>query len=309
MSSLNKRSISYPEASLTLALSAAEGRLLMALGRCGPGGVGAELLCAQEWQATAQGVELLTPALDSALRALKLTPRHIGRIAAVNGPGSFTGLRLSIISAAGLARAIGAMQAGIPYLPLLASYAYTWWRELAPGAEYSTDAKMASEHTTPKNGTLAGTGLAPEFWAVTYARRDLVQAQGFTLSGVALAPTSDILVLGLEEAAARLAGRLTARPCLTFGSGIARNCEFFAAALAGKNVRLLGQAFEQPSPGFLLQAALEAEYGEANIAPLYVRQSDAEENLPQISAKLGRDSTEAKAALQNILNTPPKNQI
>lgn len=278
MSSLNKRSVSYPEASLTLALSAAEGRLLMALGRIAPGGE-AETLFAQDWQATAQGVELLAPALDSALRTLKLTPRHIGRVAAVNGPGSFTGLRLSIITASGLARAIGAAQAALPYLPLLAA--------------------QAAEHWAAFNS-----GEAPEFWAVTHARRGLVHAQGFRLpEHAAPQPASEVLALGLEEAAALLGGR----SILAFGSGIGKNRDFFASALPAAH--LPGPALEQLSPGFLLRAALAlnaADYGEADITPLYVRASDAEENLAQISARLGLDPEAAAARLALILSAPPQ---
>lgn len=270
MSSLNKRQITYPEASLTLAISAAEGRLLLALGR--EAGGAAELLFAHDWQATAQGVELLAPALDFALSALKLTPHHIGRIAAVSGPGSFTGLRLSIISAAGLARAIGAAQAGIPYLPLLAGQA----AKLVPHA-------------------------GSEFWAVTHARRDLVHAQGFNAAPSGLAPVSDILVLGLDEAAALLQGR----NATLFGSGLSKNREFFASALPKS--RLLDPSFDQPLPGFLLRAALAAEYGQADIEPIYARQSDAEENLAQIAAKLGLDPAEAQKRLDSLLSAPPEN--
>lgn len=275
MSSLNKRRTSYPESSLTLALSAAEGRLVMALGRQDENGV--ELLFGQDWQATAQGVELLTPALDFALRALKLTPRHIERIAAVSGPGSFTGLRLSIITASGLARGLKAQQAGLPYLPLLAKYAAT----------------VLAEFATAENPA--------ELWAITYARRGLVYAQGFKLQTGGLTELSQILVLGLEEAASLLAGR----PILAFGSGVSKNFDFFRAALS--LARLLGPAFDQPSPAFLLSAALSAEYSHADIEPLYARQSDAEENIGQIASRLGLNPKEAEERLKNLLSAAPKN--
>lgn len=247
----------------------------MALGRLGPGGE-AQTLFAQDWQAEAQGVELLAPALDSALRALKLTPRHIGRVAAVNGPGSFTGLRLSIITAAGLARGLRAQQAGLPYLPLLAAQA-------------------------AENRAAFNPGDTSELWAVTHARRGLVHAQGFNPSmGAALDPVSGILVLGLEEAAALLGGRSV----LAFGSGVSNNRGFFAAALP--SARLLSPSFDQPSPPFLLRAALAAEYGEADIAPLYARRSDAEENLAHIAARLGLDPEAASRRLESILSSPAK---
>lgn len=277
MSSLNKRTLSYPESSLTLALSAAEGRLLLALGRSGPQGGAPELLFAQDWQATAQGVELLVPALDSALRALKLSPRHIGRVAAVNGPGSFTGLRLSGITASGLARSLGAMQAPLPYLPLLAACAAESWRQFRPAQ-----------------------AEPPEFWAVTHARRGLVHLQGFALSAPAvLTPLSEILVLGPDEAAALL----QARPAVVFGSGLSNNRDCFTAALPAS--LLLGPAFDQPPPAPLLRAALQADYDQADIEPLYVRPSDAEENLAQIAPRLGLDPEAARARLTALLSAPP----
>lgn len=248
----------------------------MALGRPGPDGQ-AEMLCAQDWQAAAQGVELLAPALDSALRALRLTPRHIGRIAAVSGPGSFTGLRLSSITAAGLARSMGAVQAALPYLPLLAAQAADGWMEL-------------------------NSGRLPELWAVTHARSGLVHAQGFKqMEDGQIKEASEILVLSLEKIAALLPGR----SILAFGSGVSKNREFFAAGLP--QARLLGPAFDQPAPSSLLIAALCAEYSDKDIEPLYARQSDAEENLPQIAARLGLDPAAAALRLENILSKPPQN--
>lgn len=276
LSSLNKRKTEYPPASLTLALCAAEGRLLMVLGRKGQSADGAEIIFAQDWQATAQGVELLAPALHDALAALGLTPRHIGRVAAVNGPGGFTGLRLTIATAAGLARALGAAQAPLPYLPLLAAQAAELWRGLNPDS------------------------AAPELWALTHARRALVYAQAFAFTPSGPAPRTEIIVLSLEESAALLAGR----EILAFGSGLCKNRDFFAAALP--QARLLGPPFEQAAPSALLRAALAAVYSTEDITPLYVRQSDAEENLPDLAARLGLDPKDAAERLAALLAAPPQ---
>lgn len=284
MSSLNKRRPSYPEASLTLVLSAAEGRLVMALGRHAAEQGSVEMLFAQDWLSTAQGVELLAPALEAALAALKLSPRHIGRIAAVNGPGSFTGLRLSIITASGLAHAIQAKQAALPYLPLLAAQA----------------AAALAESGSPLN-----TDSALELWAITHARRGLVHAQGFAAAHSFTVPKalSDILVLSLEEATALLCHK----KILAFGSGLSQNRAFFAETLP--KARLLGESFDQPAPAFLLNAALGAKYGAKDIEPLYARQSDAEDKLEQIAAGLGLNPKEARLRLEQLLENPPQNMI
>lgn len=277
MSSLNKQKIDYPEASLTLAISATEGRLALVLGR--EAAAGAELLAAQDWQATAQGVEILASALKTMLETLKLTPRHIGRIAAVNGPGSFTGLRLAITTAAGLARAIGATQAPLPYLPLLAANAVELYRD--SGERRRLD----------------------EIWVLTYARRELVYAQRFMPQVNIIKPKSDILVLTLQEAVAVLAERATT----ICGSGLSKNRAFFAEALP--NARLLGPLCDQPSASFLLSVALKATYEHADILPLYSRGSDAEENLPQIAERLGLDPEAAQKRLDDLLSSTPKSCV
>ncbi|MBG3877801.1 tRNA (adenosine(37)-N6)-threonylcarbamoyltransferase complex dimerization subunit type 1 TsaB, partial [Desulfovibrio oxamicus] len=100
--------------SITLALNAAESRVQAAALRDG------ETLFAQEWHVPSQGTELLAPALADAFERMRLSLADVRRIACVQGPGSFTGLRLVLSTAAGMARALGAEQAGLSYTQLLA---------------------------------------------------------------------------------------------------------------------------------------------------------------------------------------------
>ena len=102
---------------LTLILNTAEKRVQFAL--CENG----SLLCAQDWLAQRGGTELLAPALREACSRLGVTPAAIRRIACVAGPGNFTGLRIGLTTAAGLARALNAKQAGLSYLQCLAANA------------------------------------------------------------------------------------------------------------------------------------------------------------------------------------------
>lgn len=267
---------------------------MLSLGR--KSGTGdAEIFFAQEWQAQSQGAELLAPALDHAFSALKLGAEHIGRLAVVNGPGGFTGLRLAIVTAAALARRGNILQAPLPYMPLLASQAGIMQTAFGPAP-------------------------ASEIWVATHARRNLVHMQGFAANSALPATTSPafsepkeispLLVLGLEEASSLLAG--ISGKLLVLGSGISRNREFFAEKLSGRaNLCLLPESFEHPSPVFLLRSALalpDSSFGAADITPLYARTSDAEENLACIAAKLGLDAEKSRLRLEDLLTSPPKVQ-
>ena len=99
----------------TLIMNASEGRIQFVLEQEG------SLACAQEWSAPSKGTELLTPALADAFQRLGIMPSDISRIACVAGPGSFTGLRLALTTAAAFRRATGAAVAPLNALQVLAA--------------------------------------------------------------------------------------------------------------------------------------------------------------------------------------------
>lgn len=272
---------------LVLALNAAEARLQLVLARVAePAGAKEAadgFLAAQEWHAPSQGVELLAPALEQMLARLHCRPEQIRRIACVRGPGSFTGLRLVLATAAGLSRATAALQAGIEYLPLLVQQAYDQWAITAPA----------------NHGAL---------WVLTHARRNLVHLQGFAVdrSTGTVSPLGPVAALplmpeeNLSESSAVPHIRNLSRdlPLLFLGSGRTRNLavirQLFPDALH------LPESFDQPSTTALLRAARAASYTQADLAPLYIRASDAEENLPRIAVKLGLDPHEAGQRLRDL---------
>ena len=100
---------------LTLSLNTAAKHVQFVLSRDGV------MLCAQTWLTRNDGTELLATALDHACRRLGCAARDIERVACVAGPGSFTGIRLALSTAAGLARANGARQAGLDFMQCLAA--------------------------------------------------------------------------------------------------------------------------------------------------------------------------------------------
>lgn len=264
-----------------LILNAAEGLLQLLIARketAGPAS-GLVLLCAQSWHAPSQGAELLALALQQALERLKLTPSDIGGIACVRGPGSFTGVRLVLATAAGLARATGARLAGLDYMRLLAANAQSLLHRC-----------LRSSHS---------------IWVVTHARRQLVHMQGFACSEglkelCAIQVCSPFEAVGIVKAAQEKAER--AGTAILLGSGLCRNLPAFEEAFADEEAQplLLPAAYSHPGCEALLLAASEAEYLEEDISPLYVRPSDAEENLESIAASLGLDPHEAREKLERL---------
>jgi tRNA threonylcarbamoyl adenosine modification protein YeaZ len=272
-----------------------------------------------EIEARSQGAETLVPLVRDIFARAGLEPRFLRRIAAVRGPGGFTGLRLGPVSAAGLAKACGALQAGMDYLPLLAQSAV---RRLAPELSNLRDPD----------------GI--RLWVLVHARRNLVYAQSFIFptaeeaareAGNAVSAESagsggSIGVAGSEGAVfsgrgtvadgmlvcppAQLAALIRAagfagpgtRPLL-LGSGLEKNREEFSRLLDGggeKAALPLPPEYARPAPETLLAVAASLEYGAADIEPFYARPSDAEENLALVAASLGIDPGAARVKLTDI---------
>jgi tRNA threonylcarbamoyl adenosine modification protein YeaZ len=280
LSSLNKKSRLIQKKELTLVLNAAEGRLQIVLGRgSGLAYPEREILVYEDWAAASQGAELLAPSLAEALNRLKLSPATIGKVAAVAGPGSFTGLRLVTVTANALAQALNAESAAMEYLPLLAA-----------GVRESCGAFFAQ---------------ARAIWALTHARRDLVYLQGFMYHGPDQKKITPLLVLGLDESLDFLKEQnAMCGGGLLFGSGLTKNLTYLSQKL-DSSFLLLPAVFNHPTPDLLLKTALNLNYSTKDLTPIYLRPSDAEENLPQIASKLGLDQNFATTRLRELLNKAP----
>jgi len=254
-------SSSNPAGPLLLAVNGADERLQVALGRVSD--QGAQLLAAQEWTVPGEAVRFLAPGVRDMLRGLGLTAADVDRAACVRGPGSFTGLRMSLSFVEGFAAATGALLAGLDHLPLLA-------REAAL--------------TLPAGGALL---------TLVWARRGQVYAQAFAPGGAAL---GEALVLPLAQTLAHL--RSLPRPLYLLGGGLRRNRALFdELAAADPDLHLLPPGFDAPRPAALLDAAAAADFGPGPLAPAYLRASDAEDNLAAIAAGRGLTEAEARAIL------------
>ena len=257
---------------LTLVLNAAEGRLQIILAD------GVELLCAQDWAAFRRGAELLAPALERIFSGLHLRCSDLERIACVRGPGGFTGIRLVLATAAALARASGALLAGLDYMQALA-----------------LGVRSCGEEDN-----------AARIWVLTHARRDLAHAQVFAPGrGDALPRAeSELELLRPEQCVQRM--RDAARDGMrlwALGSALARHAEF--ADLAGLACRVPERS-RGPLPEDLLLLARHAEYGRRDIEALYARPCDAVENLASIASQRGEDPAAAKTRLESLLAARPE---
>jgi tRNA threonylcarbamoyladenosine biosynthesis protein TsaB len=82
-----------------------------------------QLLAELTWQARRRQTQDLLPALESVLRLLDYTPQQITALAVTTGPGSFTGVRIAISAAKGLALGLAQPPAvvGVPTLSVTAA--------------------------------------------------------------------------------------------------------------------------------------------------------------------------------------------
>lgn len=252
--------------SATLIMNASEGRIQFVLEQEGT------LACAQEWSAPSKGTELLTPALADAFQRLGIMPSGISRIACVAGPGSFTGLRLVLTTAAAFRRATNAAVAPLNALQALAASA--------------------------PFGLLFPRGT--RIRVITHARRGLVHGQDF-LSAPGSALPVPVGEPSMWEIPAACGGE---RPDILLGSGVARNLPQLQE-LFGANAPLFLPELVYPTAQALLDLtlALPADaWVHKDLDPLYLRPCDAVDNLASIAAKRGQAPEEAYAQLDKLLS-------
>ena len=251
---------------LLLVMGGSEERLQFVLGQPGPDGY--SLLASRQWNVPGQSVKFLMPGLRAALDEFGVGVDVLAKIACVRGPGSFTGLRLVLAAAEGLAAGHNLPMAGLDYLPLLA--------------------------TTP-SPLLTGV-----LHVLTYARRGLVYMQSFDCPSCT--QRNSLASLTLKEAAVRIAE--LGPGAWLMGTGLRKNPEFFQELIKDlPGCTLLDGTFDNPAPEALLAAAAKADFNHDSIEPVYVRPTDAEDNLDQIAAKRGLDPKAARQRLEELRNT------
>ncbi len=256
------------------------------------------MLCAQEWRKTDRATEILTPALKEMCTALGIQPIEFRRIACICGPGSFTGIRLVLATAAALRRTGRAQLAGLNYLQALAT-------------------TVVQRRSLPYGVCI---------WTLTHARRNLVHCQPYISYGprIPAQPLAEVKLCSPQEAVNHIDSTQGTQPqgmCLPqcvwiCGSGLSRNHDLFESFDGMGELPVSANAPvvalpEVSSPDFsaLCLLARHGEYFYDDIQPLYVRPCDAVENLPHLAHRLGISGDEACVALQAQLARTPHSEI
>lgn len=265
---------------MELVLNAAEGVLQIIVTDNG------QICCAYQRQTPDRGAEILAPALAEICTSFAMRPADFQRIACVRGPGSFTGIRLTLATAAGLRRTGKAVLAGLDYMQALA-----------------TSAVMMRD-------VLYGTRV----WVVTHARRNLVHCQAFIAYGPRIPAQAEAPVVLCAPGEARAA--IIAQPGYICGSGLLRNTSVFGLWCDEPGTTsILAQSVNTPviplprlicpSVEALCLLARHGDYFAEDLEPLYVRPCDAVENLPQLAARQGVDADAAVRELAMLLTRTP----
>lgn len=217
-----------------------------------------------------RSVNFLIPSIRDSLKLFGYDAAGISRVAIMAGPGSFTGLRLTFAAAAGISAGNGCPVCAMEYLPILAK------------------------------GPALISGLP--VWAVTHSRRMQVYLQGFeTISEDGdLTAVTPPLPVTVQEAKEIILSYKQKNAVLS-GTGLLKNRAFFDEFLAeNTQYSAMPDRFNIPDVQDILDAAQDAEYSNEMSMPMYLRGSDAEENLEAITRKRGISLEAAKEQLKNI---------
>ncbi len=231
---------------LLLALDTATERIALALGRREGGRV--EMIASGDFDAPRQALSMLVPAALAMLEREGLEPSRLEEIIVGRGPGSFTGVRIGVATAKGLAHGLGVPLHGVGTLDAVA------WRSSA------------------YEGLIGVLGDA--------MRKEVYPAL-FRASGGAVTRLEADSVASPADVAARW-GAL-GEPVLVTGNGLAKYRELFDSPQTG--LRIADPAVWAPTGAGLLaafQAQVEAgsvdDGSPGGLLPIYTRLSDAEEN-------------------------------
>jgi tRNA threonylcarbamoyladenosine biosynthesis protein TsaB len=203
-----------------------------------------EVVAEQSRAANGSHAMTVLPLLADTLRRAGVTVRDLDGIAVSCGPGAFTGLRVGLSVAKGLACATGVPLVAVPTLEALA--------------------RTLTQH----HGCI---------WTVLDARKGELYAACFrSVSGCVCRVTPDAVLTAAEVVA-----RITT-PCIVAGDALPRYGAFFRAQL-GDRATLLPHDTHGPRGGVVAAMGWErlhagAHASAADIEPLYVRPSDAERN-------------------------------
>jgi tRNA threonylcarbamoyladenosine biosynthesis protein TsaB len=199
-------------------------------------------------------VESLTPALEHLLGQVGLEARDLHAVAVDLGPGLFTGLRVGVAAAKGLAQAL----------------------EVGVIGASSLDILLAAAAAAGHRGLVVG---------AVDARRGEVFASLATIDPAGAVVGGEPPRLVSPDALATMLRELEGAPVLAIGDGSQRYADVIEEVPGARCAR---SAFSWPPPSTLLAlAAARLGAGEtpadpAHVVPLYMREADARVNFTQV---------------------------
>lgn len=228
-------------------------------------GTGKECVCERTFSGPMQHATELLPTLQLLMDDFGYTPADIGTIAVSVGPGSFTGVRIAVMTARTLSQVLGCLLIGVPTSEVLALNAP---RRGDEPIGVVLDARRGM------------------IFAACYQWMSASPENGADVSGLVLKTLSDPTLADPKEVLARWP-----RNIQLLGEGITYHQE--AIAVAGLESRVLPQATAVPRASALYRLGRwRAERGEIisreDLLPLYLRKPEAQENWEARQSR-GRD--------------------
>ncbi len=237
-------------ADLVLAFDTATEHLAVAVGRLAAGGA-IEQVAAVDEEAPRRANSALLGKVSGLLGSAGLSLDEVACVVVGRGPGSFTGVRIGVATAKGLAEGLGVGLYGVSTLAAVAH-------------------------------TCAGAGVEGLVGVVGDAMRGEVYPALFRLEAGAVHRLSEDRVARPDEVAAAWAADID-EPLVLAGNGLRKHGGAFVEAL-GSRAALLAEDLWVPSAAGLLaafgDAATNGELGDGDpgaLLPIYTRLSDAEE--------------------------------
>jgi tRNA threonylcarbamoyladenosine biosynthesis protein TsaB len=212
--------------------------------------------------------ELLMEVIDYLVKSAGLVPRDLELASCMQGPGSFTGIRIGFAAAKGVALALGIPLIAVPTLDCIAEPAAVWPGIVIP----AIDAKQKRFFTAVYRRGERLTGYM-DADAADIARAVLAAAPPDAAGKTPPEGTPPVLITGpdsalLEPLLAELLGK----------SRIVRD----PASRTGRARELL----EISEKNYIMKSRSGVPFGEP--APVYLRKSDAEINFGRIRPETGR---------------------
>jgi len=205
-------------------------------------------------------VESLTPALEHLLQQVGLQAADLGAVAVDLGPGLFTGLRVGVAAAKGLAQALGIGVVGLSSLDIL----------LRAGFERGLEGRLLAAVDARRGEIFATLADLGHDGATT------------TVLGPALLTPAQ-----LAETLAAAAGEGNGQGITAIGDGTRRYADQLGVV---PGVRCVTGGLTFPPPGTLLAMALErlaanvAPVRPELVVPIYMRDADAISNFTTVSS-------------------------